>query len=456
VTHHVTEKRSRSLTRSLSDKFVEPLANVRPLSLSFLGDFDKRKNRERESSRENKPPQVNRDKSKDKSRDHRFREFRSREKSVEKTKFKYHSGSFSGFPLKDQLSAKKSSDSRKVSKQNTYVLQNGKNSKQLLKKTESEGSIISNRSMENMDYSRVIDDISPIPESGDESENHYAEICEYGLDTHSMMDRGPISLPNLSLFREKDEVLSNLSKNSSKESGSIKKRILSKSKSSTESMCSRISFGKRDSSLDKKSFITKELITKSRSASLCGSTKINVVHAAHKVSLDNYITKDVNYDSMESSSSGSSKKYGSIASSNSNCSKKYSSMESSNSSSSKKYSSMESSNSRCSKNYDSMASNNSRVSKISIVSTETNLIQDNYVSRESLVDDKDEALDKDKINEVYIIRVVVKDEEDDRMSTLTKSSSGGIYMKIRGFEVPKEELGDHTSGNDVLGYDSLC
>ncbi|KAK7006495.1 hypothetical protein SK128_011470, partial [Halocaridina rubra] len=81
VTHHVTEKRSRSLTRSLSDKFVEPLANVRPLSLSFLGDFDKRKNRERESSRENKPPQVNRDKSKDKSRDHRFREFRSREKS---------------------------------------------------------------------------------------------------------------------------------------------------------------------------------------------------------------------------------------------------------------------------------------------------------------------------------------------------------------------------------------
>lgn len=225
VTHHVTEKRSRSLTRSLSDKFVEPLANVRPLSLSFLGDLDKRKNREREKSRDSRPPQIIKEKAKDKSRDHRFREFRSREKSVEKTKFKYHdrSGSFSGFPLKDQGHPKKNGDLRKVSKQNTYVLQNGKSSKSQDKKNEIEESIISNKSMENMDYSRVIDDISPIPESGDEVENHYAEICDHGLKTQSIIERGPLSLPNLSLFNEKDEVLSNLSKNSSKDNDSIKK-----------------------------------------------------------------------------------------------------------------------------------------------------------------------------------------------------------------------------------------
>ncbi|XP_066943247.1 uncharacterized protein [Macrobrachium rosenbergii] len=403
VTHHVTEKRSRSLTRSLSDKFVEPLANVRPLSLSFLADPDKKKNREREKSQDGKPPPVFKDKSKDKTRDHKFREFRSRDKQTEKTKFKYHdrSGSFSGFPLKDQILAKKNSDGRKVSKQNTYVLQNGKSSKHQEKKGESEGSLISNRSVENMDYSRVIDDISPIPESSDEGENPYAEICDYGLRSPCMSDRGPISLPNLSLFNERDEVSSNISRCSSKDNDSIKKRLLCKSKSSTESIRSRLSILNRGSSLDRDNFMTKEILSESRSSSVNGIAKINVVHKTTKVDQDNYITKE-----SKGRTRSPSEKSG---------------------------------------------------SKISIVSTETNLIQHNFDSlKENLSHSNDNALDKDKVNEVYIIRVVVKDEEEDRMSTLTKSSSGGIYMKIRGFEVPKEELSNGITSSEVNSYDSVC
>lgn len=62
----------------------------------------------------------------------------------------------------------------------------------------------------------------------------------------------------------------------------------------------------------------------------------------------------------------------------------------------------------------------------------------------------------DNINEVYIIRVVVKDREENNMSTLAKDKSGGYYMKIRGFEVPKDEMKNVIDVNEISGYDSLC
>lgn len=272
----MTEKRSRSLTRSLSDKFVEPLTNVRPLSLSFLSDHDKKKGRERDRSRESKQPsQPTRDKSKDKGREIKFRDFTRRENSVEKTKFTYHdnkSNSYNGYPIKDPSleTKKKNYDHRKISKQNTYVLQNGKSSKQVVeKKSESESSILSTTSVEDMDYSRVIDDISPIPEKEEESETHYAEICDYEWRNGGIhRNDAPLSLPNINLTRceekfkkEERKVMKKISngiRNFSdiglRSNNSLKKSPLRKSPSSPNDSSSsyRSSPKASDGSLDKK------------------------------------------------------------------------------------------------------------------------------------------------------------------------------------------------------------
>ncbi|XP_069981990.1 uncharacterized protein [Penaeus vannamei] len=352
VTHHVTEKRSRSLTRSLSDKFVEPMASVRPLSLSFLSvDNDKKKGRSRDRSRDSRQSEPGRDK----SREQRFREFRSREKSVEKTKFKYHdySNSFSGFPIAEHSleAKKKSSDHRKISKQNTYVLQNGRGgSKHPERRAESDlggyksssinNSINSNRSVENLEYSRVADDISPIPETEEDvSESHYAEICDYGQrGRRQAFARGhpPLSLPNLSFtLEEENHVPSDASGR------------LSATFSDRESRSRKFSSASGD---------YKENIPPSES----GVSSIHV-----------------------SAADGSRGETGSVKGGR-------------------------------------------------------------------------DRLEKDKANEVYIIRVVVKDQEDDKLSTISRNSKGGYYMKLKGFEVPQEEIGKTVLGDEVNGYDSMC
>ncbi|XP_037777102.1 uncharacterized protein LOC119574097, partial [Penaeus monodon] len=106
-----------------------------------------------------------------------------------------------------------------LSKQNTYVLQNGRGgSKHPERRAESDlggyksssinNSINSNRSVENLEYSRVADDISPIPETEEDvSESHYAEICDYGQRARRQpFARGhpPLSLPNLSFTLEEE------------------------------------------------------------------------------------------------------------------------------------------------------------------------------------------------------------------------------------------------------------
>nr|XP_045601950.1 uncharacterized protein LOC123760339 [Procambarus clarkii]XP_045602034.1 uncharacterized protein LOC123760339 [Procambarus clarkii]XP_045602108.1 uncharacterized protein LOC123760339 [Procambarus clarkii]XP_045602183.1 uncharacterized protein LOC123760339 [Procambarus clarkii]XP_045602255.1 uncharacterized protein LOC123760339 [Procambarus clarkii] len=387
VTHHVTEKRSRSLTRSLSDKFVEPLSGVRPLSLSFLSDHDKKKGRERDQSRESRSSQTNKDKSRDKSKEHRFRDFKLRENSVEKTKFTYHdrSNSYNGYPLKDtSLENKKNSDHRKISKQNTYVLQNGKSSKHVEKKAESESSFVTTRSIENMDYSRVIDDISPIPENEEEeeAENQYSEICDYTWRNRNVQ-RGdaPLSLPNLSYSQSADKVKEKVSRKVSRDINSFSdssvwnndpfKRPVRRKNSNSPSETSSY----RSSSKASNSSVSREHpLTNSSDDKLRISKKSEVLRAE-------VLKKD---------------------------------------------------------------KVNEKYKEKALLKSQTNAISN------------DEMLEKDKVNEVYIIRVVVKDKEEDKMSTLAKDTSGGYYMKIRGFEVPKEEIGSAVCGDDINGYDSLC
>lgn len=393
VTHHVTEKRSRSLTRSLSDKFVEPLTNVRPLSLSFLSDHDKKKSRDRDSSRESRPSQSNRDKGKDKTRENRFRDFRSRENSVEKTKFTYHdrSNSYNGFPFKEpNLENKKNGDHRKISKQNTYVLQNGKSPKHV-KKTESESSFPSTRSVENMDYSRVIDDISPIPENEEENESHYAEICDNARRNQNVArgSSAPLSLPNLNLFEKEGKKKEKVSRKVSREIGRF----------------SNISL--RDSGSYKKPVCRRSISSPSESGSYRSSSRAS----SSSVFQEDSLTKDSNVFLERDKVN---RVYREVVGEK------------------------------------DKARDKVRDKEREFLNEET-LEKEKYNKGES-----EEMLEKDKVNEVYIIRVVVKDKEEDKMSTLAKDKSGGYYMKIRGFEVPKEELGGTVSGDAINGYDSLC
>lgn len=401
----MTEKRSRSLTRSLSDKFVEPLTNVRPLSLSFLSDHDKKKSRDRDPSRESRPSQSNRDKSKDKTREHRFRDFRSRENSVEKTKFTYHdrSNSYNGFPFKDpSLENKKNADHRKISKQNTYVLQNGKSPKHV-KKTESESSFQSTRSVENMDYSRVIDDISPIPENEEESESHYAEICDNARRNQGLA-RGdaPHSLPNLNLSAKEGKKKEKVSRKISRELGRLSNISLRDSGISL-----------RDSGIYKKPVCRRSISSPSESGSYRSSSRASGSGVFQEDSLSKTSSESLERDKVK-------------------------------------------------RVYREVVAEKDKVNEVEredvLKKDKVKEIYDEGTLEKGKMSegDNEEMLEKDKVNEVYIIRVVVKDKEEDKMSTLAKGKSGGYYMKIRGFEVPKEELGGAVSGDDINGYDSLC
>ena len=427
MTHHVTEKRSRSLTRSLSDKFVEPLSNIRPLSLSFLSDHDKRKGRERDLSRERRPPTT----SKDKSRDFKFKDFRRRENSVEKTKFTYHDNSngYNSYPLKDSGREHKKSDLRKISKQNTYVLQNGKTAKQTEKKPESESSsFISIRSMDNMDYSRVVDDISPISERREEVEDHYAEICPHTLRNKNIhKNDGPMSLPNLSLFQTKKV-----------KEGVCRKFSNSSINSSSASMRSQCSLRNP----------VRQVISNVLSESDSESKKVSAMSPGNKLSNEYASRKDrTNKNRLLE------------AFRDKMCDKK-----TLNEPTRERVFEKDKDDEVCCeevvKRNKCISSEFRDVEKRHIVNgkMEKNLVDklNGVLQEESNSAGNTNTNGRDHVNEVYIIRVVVKDREDNNMSTLAKDKSGGYYMKIRGFEVPKDEMKNVIDVNEINGYDSLC
>ncbi|MPC79239.1 hypothetical protein E2C01_073755 [Portunus trituberculatus] len=123
----------------------------------FLAD------RSRDKSKEN----LLRDRSKEKMRDRDRVKERPKDKQQEREKF----------DGPNKLN-EKSQDTRKLSKQNTYIFQKGRPSKMRDRRQEADAVNRLNKSIENLDYSRVADDISPVHETVEE-EDHYAEICDY-------------------------------------------------------------------------------------------------------------------------------------------------------------------------------------------------------------------------------------------------------------------------------------
>lgn len=421
VTHHVTEKRSRSLTRTLSNKFVEPLSNIRSLSLSFLSDYDKKKRREQDHSQERRSSPTN----KEKSREFRFKDLRRKENSLEKTKFTYHDhcSGINSFQFKDSCREFKKVDLRKISKQNTYVLQNSKTAKQTEKKPESESSnFLSVRSVENMDYSRVIDDISPISVRVEEGENHYTEICPQNLRKKgSVKSDGPFSKANISNIhskKNKEVVYRKFSGGSSISSDNARLRSHG---SLSSQICINVLSGSENNIQNR-----------------------NINAHGHKCYGDDFCQKD-RMREINLSKVFREKIYD-------------------------KNTAREPTSERVlekDKNYEVCCEDTAIRDKIILpkYKNEDKKYLVNGIANESLVDKLNKKL-KDSsesarlsnrgehVNEVYIIRVVVKDsEEENQMSTLAKDNSGGSYMKIRGFEMPKEEM-----ENVILkdGYDSLC
>lgn len=411
------------MTRSLSDKFVEPLSNIRPLSLSFLSDHDKRKGRERDHSREGRPPPTN----KDKGRDFKFKDFRRRENSVEKTKFTYHDNSsgYNSYPLKDSGREHKKADLRKISKQNTYVLQNGKPAKQTEKKPESESSsFISLRSMDNMDYSRVVDDISPISERGEEGEDHYAEICPQTLRNKNVCKNdGPLSLPNLSLFQTKKgkEGVSRKFSSSSINSNNDSLRSHSSLRNPVRKV---ISNGMNENERQKVSVMSPENKLSDENASKKDRTNKNRLLEAFREKM--YDKNTVNEPTRE------------------------------------RVFEKDKDDEVCceevvKRNKCTLPEFRDGVKRHSVNGKmERNLLDKLSGALQEGSGSAGNTKSLDHVNEVYIIRVVVKDREDNNMSTLAKDNSGGYYMKIRGFEVPKEELRNVIDVNEINGYDSLC
>ncbi|XP_071532597.1 uncharacterized protein [Panulirus ornatus] len=192
VTHHVTEKRSKSLSRSVSDKFLE---HPRPVSFALLTDHDRKKARGRNKSRDRLVGLRVGDRTRDKSKENRLRDRskdnlweRSKENLQDKGKDKqpYENKDKLQDKSKDKLEGKsssklgeKSQDQRKLSKQNTYIFQNGRSTKIQGRKQEADAVRRLNKSIENLNYSRVVDDISPVREEEEDGDEHYAEICEY-------------------------------------------------------------------------------------------------------------------------------------------------------------------------------------------------------------------------------------------------------------------------------------
>ncbi|CAL4099168.1 unnamed protein product, partial [Meganyctiphanes norvegica] len=136
VTHHVTENCSRPVTQALSTQLMEPqiVSRSRQLNLDIINDNERRKVRSRDKSRDKLNLDIISDierrkvRSRDKSCDkllEKKEKIRTRDKSVDN--FQYKSG--------DKLN-EKGKESRKVTKQNTYIFQNGRTTKVPEKKME--------------------------------------------------------------------------------------------------------------------------------------------------------------------------------------------------------------------------------------------------------------------------------------------------------------------------------
>ncbi|CAL4064092.1 unnamed protein product [Meganyctiphanes norvegica] len=179
VTHHTGDKRSKSLTRSFSDTFVEPSPSrsTRPLSLSFFNDHLRGRNQDASVSKEKKAP-VTPDKSRFRLRDIGIEN--KRDVKVTERTFSYKS-----YLIKDKGDENVSKKAnRKVSKQNTYIFQNGKpETKKLVEEKPKYTRSISVDS--SAEYSRVADDISLIPEHFEE-ESHYSEIGRLTIKKESL------------------------------------------------------------------------------------------------------------------------------------------------------------------------------------------------------------------------------------------------------------------------------
>ncbi|KAK8398214.1 hypothetical protein O3P69_003851 [Scylla paramamosain] len=179
VTHHVTEsKRSKSMSRSVCDRLLD---QPRTATFALLTDHGRRKlNGSRDKSMERLAGFFLADRSRDKSKENLLRD-RSKEKMRDRDRLKERpkdkQQEREKFDGPNKLS-EKSQDTRKLSKQNTYIFQKGRPSKMRDRRQEADAVNRLNKSIENLDYSRVADDISPVHETVEE-EDHYAEICDY-------------------------------------------------------------------------------------------------------------------------------------------------------------------------------------------------------------------------------------------------------------------------------------
>ncbi|KAG0715480.1 Craniofacial development protein 2 [Chionoecetes opilio] len=179
VTHHVTEsKRSKSMSRSVCDRLLD---QPRTASFALLTDHGRRKlNGSRDKSMERLAGFFLADRTRDMSKENFLRDrskekMRDRDRLKERPKDKHHDRE--KFDGPNKLS-EKGQDTRKLSKQNTYIFQKGRPSKMRDRRQEADAVNRLNKSIENLDYSRVADDISPVHETVEE-DNHYTEICDH-------------------------------------------------------------------------------------------------------------------------------------------------------------------------------------------------------------------------------------------------------------------------------------
>lgn len=193
VTHHVTERRSKSMSRSVCDRLLD---HPRPVSFALLTDHGKKRmSRGREKSRDRLAGFILGDRIRDKPKENHprdrsieklLRHSRSKEKLFDRHRDRQHDPdeklqgkSTNNSNNNSSKMDEKGNDQRKLSKQNTYIFQNGRSTKVKERRQEADAVKRLNRSIENLDYSRVVDDISPLREAEEGEDNHYAEICDY-------------------------------------------------------------------------------------------------------------------------------------------------------------------------------------------------------------------------------------------------------------------------------------
>ncbi|KAK3853245.1 hypothetical protein Pcinc_040199 [Petrolisthes cinctipes] len=188
VTHHVTERRSKSMSRSVCDRLLDH-PHTRPVTFALLTDHGKKRmSRGREKSRDRLAGFILGDRIRDKPKENLprdrsiekllLRHSRSKEKLFDRYKDRQHEEKLQGKSANNKMD-EKGNDQRKLSKQNTYIFQNGRSTKVKERRQEADAVKRLNRSIENLDYSRVVDDISPLREAEEGEDNHYAEICDY-------------------------------------------------------------------------------------------------------------------------------------------------------------------------------------------------------------------------------------------------------------------------------------